>query len=77
MLNSSPVGWFWAMAIIGWVMLPASEKSKRPVNRYLVLSAVVLLVILISSCGSSSSSHQNPNGTPAGTYTLTLTAKRV
>jgi hypothetical protein len=39
--------------------------------------ALLMLLLFLVSCGgggSSVGSHSNPNGTPAGTYTLSVTA---
>ncbi len=66
--------WLWAMAIMALV-LPSVGGSKRSIRskaRFLPL----LLVLLLCSCGGSggSNSPANPNGTPAGTYNLTINA---
>jgi hypothetical protein len=67
------VGWLWASAILGWVVLPWSQMKKKAARRYLPLALVSTL--LLPSCGSGSSSGSpNSNGTPAGNYTLTVTA---
>ncbi len=67
------VGWLWASAILGWVVLPWSQMKKKAARSYLPLALVSTL--LLPSCGSGSSSGSpNSNGTPAGNYTLTVTA---
>jgi hypothetical protein len=68
-----PSHWLWALALIGWVLLPRTGTAKRQERRYLHLMSLLLLVFLCS-CGGSSGSG-NSSGTPAGTYTLTVTAK--
>jgi hypothetical protein len=68
-----PAGWIWAMAILGGVLLPAPQRGRSPRNYLALLALVLVPVFLLSSCGGSSKT--NPDGTPAGTYTLTITAK--
>ena len=68
-------GWLWAMAILGFAVFPWSQSKKKTVNPYLPLA--MLVALLLASCGSGSSNNGpqlNPNGTPAGTYNLTVTA---
>jgi len=65
-------GW-WAIAMFGFVILPAAGRRGRSALRLLPLA----LLLLLCSCGGSNSSsgpQPNPNGTPAGTYTLTVSA---
>lgn len=63
----------WAMTILGLVVLAWSRPAKDTAKCYLLLSVVVAL--FLSSCGGGQSSPQpNRNGTPAGTYNLTVTA---
>jgi hypothetical protein len=63
-------GW-WAIAMFGFVILPATARRRR---RSLRLLPLVLL--FMCSCGGNNSGGQqtNTNGTPAGSYTLTLSA---
>jgi hypothetical protein len=65
-----PPGW-WAIAMFVFVILP---KAARRGRRGLRLLPLVLL--FMCSCGGNNSGGPriNPNGTPAGTYTLTLSA---
>lgn len=68
--------WPWVLAtlcIIGVTFL-TSVQSRRPVLR--LMWAAPLFAILLCSCGGGSNRPQNPQnpGTPAGTYTLTVTA---
>jgi hypothetical protein len=75
--------WLWAIALIGFVILPAtsdskqSSKSRRSGSRY-IRALPLLLIFLFPACGgggsSSNNPQPNPNGTPAGTYTVTVTA---
>lgn len=67
--------WLWSIAIPGFIFLSGTPRLKG-IARYLGVAPLLLLVIL-GSCGGDSSSGgsgSNPNGTPAGTYTLTVTA---
>ncbi len=65
--------WIWGLVLLGIVLLPASRRKsnwKSP-----SLGAILLSLLLLSSCGGSNSpSNNNSNGTPAGTYSLTITA---
>jgi hypothetical protein len=75
--------WLWAVALIGFVILPAatdskqSSKSRRSGSRY-IRALPLLLIFLFPACGgggsSSNNPQPNPNGTPVGTYTVTVTA---
>lgn len=75
-LRAARSGWFWAIAILGLIVLSWSPAKKKTINCYLPLA--IMSTLLLSSCGSSSNSNNgsqpNPNGTPAGTYNLTVTA---
>ena len=71
------LGWVWATTIMAWVVLGPSGGRKRKAkssSSLLALGAMTLLILLICSCGSGSGGSQAPNGTPAGTYNLTVTA---
>src|SRR5207245_470888 len=74
----APVGWSWAFAMLGIVVLPRICTPKRSARRYLRLAPLTLLLLLASCGGGSSSSTPGPqpipNGTPAGTYTLNVKA---
>ena len=67
---SSP--WLWALALIGYVVLPGRVGPNR--SRRLCLFLVPSLVLLCC-CGGSSTSPKSSSGTQAGTYTLTVTAQ--
>ena len=60
--------WLWAMVVFGWLLLPGLQ-HKRSASRCLK-GLSLLLLLAICSCGGGSTS----SGTPAGQYTLTVTA---
>jgi len=71
------------VALIGFVILPASarkQSSDRQCSALKYMRVLPLLLILVfAACGgggesSSNNPQQNPNGTPAGTYTVMVTA---
>ena len=80
---SSPVPWSWtvAMTMLGIVFLPGIRTPRRSMRRYLRL-APLALTLFLASCGGGGTvgggqtggTQSNPNGTPAGTYTLTVKA---
>ena len=77
--RSTPAPWLWAVAVMGIVVLPGAGIRGRSLRKYLRLVPLGLLLLLCSCGGGSSSAtsnqQTNPNGTPAGNYTLTVTAK--
>jgi hypothetical protein len=71
--------WMWAIALLGWVALPWARASQKSIRRSFFLSLASALLCLQCSCGgsggtSSGGPQPNPNGTPAGTYSLMVTA---
>jgi len=72
--------WLWAMATISLFVLPSVSASRRSMSRRIRSKAwfvPVALVLLFCSCGGGgggSNSGANPNGTPVGTYNLTVSA---
>lgn len=64
--------WVWAFALFGFIFLPRVTPRCTVLR---ALSLVPLFVLMLCSCGggSSNTTPQHP-GTPAGTYTLTVTA---
>jgi FG-GAP-like repeat/Abnormal spindle-like microcephaly-assoc'd, ASPM-SPD-2-Hydin/FG-GAP repeat len=71
--NTIRLGGVWAGILLGLALLPAAWRKRSAGGLY--LGAMVASLMLISSCGSSSSGPTiNPNGTPAGTYNLKVTA---
>jgi hypothetical protein len=65
------LGWLWATAIMGFMFF--SSSGRQTAKRYL-FTLPLILILLLCGCGGSSGSQTNPNGTPAGTYQLTVTA---
>jgi hypothetical protein len=66
--------WAWGFALIGCIIL--ARASSRG-SRFAYLGFAVLFVLALSSCGGGSSNPHNGGtmvGTPAGTYTLVVTA---
>jgi Domain of unknown function (DUF1929)/IPT/TIG domain/Glyoxal oxidase N-terminus len=68
------VPWLWTMVALGMVVGP----GLRIVGPKFLQRALLMLLLSLVSCGgggsSSVGSQSNPNGTPAGTYTLSVTA---
>jgi len=76
---STPMPWLWTVAALGIVVWPGMSVPKRSIRRYIWLAPLTLLLFLVSCGGNASNSsgggqQPNPNGTPAGSYTLTVTA---
>ncbi len=77
---SPPVPWLWTLAItmLGIVVRLRTRAPNRPAGRQLYLwLAPLTLVLFLVSCGGGGTTgdpQPNPNGTPAGTYTLTVKA---
>jgi Right handed beta helix region len=69
----------WAIFLIAFVALPVRRKRKHDAARHLLLA--LFLLTLLCSCGGSMNTGSTlvgggtPGTTPAGTYTLTVTAK--
>ncbi len=78
--GSSPIPLGWSVAALGLVLWPRNGDAKRSGCRWLKLSPLALLLFTIScgggtiGGGDTGGSQPNPNGTPAGTYNLTVTA---
>ncbi|HEX3355033.1 MAG TPA: IPT/TIG domain-containing protein [Terriglobales bacterium] len=76
----TPATWLWTFTIVGMTLLPGVRVSRRSARRFLWLAPLALTFFLVScgggaSSGSGGGSQQpNPNGTPAGTYTLNVQA---
>jgi hypothetical protein len=68
--------WFWAFVVFGGLGSPRFQRKKRAASW--IRSVAVLCIAFICSCGGGAnpqtSNPSNTNGTPAGQYTLTLTA---
>jgi hypothetical protein len=70
------LSWFWALALIGIVMLPSALR-RGPWGAALLPCMPLVLLLFIASCGGgggSSGPGANPSGTPAGKYALTVKA---
>ena len=70
--SNSSHSWLWAVLLMGVVILPHAQMRKRSTWRIIRLSPLVFL-LLLGACGGGGTSA-NPNGTPAGTYALTVKA---
>jgi hypothetical protein len=70
--GSAPSPWFYAIGFLGVVFLPYAAGGRCSVLR-LVRSFPLFVILLLCSCGGGSSGSQM-NGTPVGTYPLTVKA---
>ena len=65
------------LALLGMALLAALVIRKRRTMRLIPVGVFALLILLAAGCGggggSSGGSTVNPNGTPAGTYAITVT----
>ncbi len=71
--RNSPPLWFWAVSILGIVCLPLGRR-KKPLALYFRGAFPIVLILFVCSCGGGGSSSQGSTGTPAGTYTVMVTA---
>jgi hypothetical protein len=67
-----PSPWIWATALMAILILPGSLRSTFPASK-LIRRMPLLLLFLLCSCGGGSGGSSQ-HGTPAGTYTLIVTA---
>jgi hypothetical protein len=72
----APVAGLWVFALLGMVVHRGRRIPARSLRRYLPLTLLTLLLFLCScgGGGNSGTPQANPNGTPAGTYTLNVKA---
>jgi hypothetical protein len=88
--SSSPAEreWEWALALsllLLSALLAGASYAPHRARRWLVTASAVAVFGLMAACGGgagggsttggSNQSQPNPTGTPAGTYTLSVTAK--
>jgi hypothetical protein len=75
--NSRTLPWMWAVALAALMMVPGNQSRRRSLRRYVAL--LPWLLLLVSSCGGGGGSSRggNSGGTPADTYTLTVTATAI
>jgi hypothetical protein len=59
--------WWWALVLLGVVVMQGRGKPRTSPSRF----AWLVLLLFLGSCGGGG---PNPNGTPAGNYTLIVTA---
>jgi hypothetical protein len=67
-----------AMAVaLVLAVLSLVKLGRRPLGRLVPAGALIVLLLTagyLSGCGGNSGPKTNPNGTPAGTSTLTITS---
>jgi hypothetical protein len=69
----------WSLALLPAIVLSGTRKAtgRRCLLRPALTGAILLLAVFLSSCGgggnSASGGGGTSGGTPAGTYTLTIT----
>ena len=68
--------WLWAVCLIGILLpaVPVGGRAGRSACRCGGLFMAILFLLLLPACGGGGGSHNTSAGTPAGTYTLTVTA---
>jgi hypothetical protein len=67
-------GWLWGVALVGIVFVWGSPNRGRRVAGISRCVPFVVLLFIASCGGGSGGGGTNPNGTPAGQYTLTVRA---
>jgi WD40 repeat protein len=75
---TTPMPWLLTVAVLGMLVRYGTRMPRLAGRRYLWLAPLALSFLQISCGGGSSTqpnpSSPNPNGTPAGTYTMTVKA---
>jgi LPXTG-motif cell wall-anchored protein len=61
------LAWMGILLGLGWLLLPNRKRTS-------IIAAPLMLVAMTAGCGGSGSSSHTTSGTPAGTYTATITA---
>ena len=65
-----------SVAVIGWISLPRRGCRRSASHGWLHLLPLIVLSVLFCSCGGGGSGSGNKaDGTPAGSYTLVVTAQ--
>jgi hypothetical protein len=65
--------WIWLLAALLLSFgVVAGRKNRRQLN-WAVLVLTALWLASFAACGSGGTGYVNPTGTPAGTYTITVT----
>jgi len=72
LIGNHPGSWAWAVFFLGIAIRPRAGRRKRALLR---LAWLMPLAVSLCACGGGRGGNStNPNGTPAGTYALTVTA---
>jgi hypothetical protein len=67
--------WLWVVALMASALWGVPRAKRQSISTYLrILPSVLLIVVCSCGAGNRAGSQLNPNGTPVGTYTLTVTA---
>jgi hypothetical protein len=73
--QGSRSSWLWAVMLLGFVFALPRARNCGKLERKLVMVWLFLVALGSASCGGSNSgSNTNFNGTPAGTYNITVAA---
>jgi len=71
-LTSRP--WIWLLAALLLLSFGVvAARKNRPQWNWAVLVLTALWLASFAACGSGGTGYVNPTGTPAGTYTITVT----
>jgi hypothetical protein len=63
------------LAAIAWTIRGSRQGRASRRRAFLPLAAGLLLALALGGCGGATFSGNSNHGTPAGTYTITLTGK--